>query len=65
MVYHDELDGFYDRDLIEELKNRGYKVYKNELEEVVDWYKRGNVKEALIQLEKVEPQLFGISEKVK
>ena len=65
MIYHDELDGFYDKDLIEELTNRGYKVYKNELEEVVDWYKRGNVKEALIQLEKVEPQLFGISEKVK
>jgi adenosine deaminase len=70
-VYLDEFD---DEDLIEELEGRGYNVNKlvddeeevrNLLQEVIDWYKRGDVKEALIQLERVEPELFGISEKVK
>jgi len=64
-VYFDE---FNDEDLIEELEGRGYTVQKevgNLLQEVIDWYKRGDVKEALIQLERVEPELFGISEKVK
>lgn len=70
-VYLEEFD---DDALTDELENRGYKVDKlvdeqeevrNFLYEVIDWYKRGNVKEALIQLEKIEPQLFGISEKVK
>jgi hypothetical protein len=62
------LDDFDDGDLIEELADRGYTVDKEEdnyLQEVIDWYKRGDVKEALIQLERVEPELFGISEKVK
>jgi hypothetical protein len=63
------LDDFDDEDLIEELEDRGYTVDKEEdtnyLHEVIAWYKRGDVKEALIQLEKVEPELFGISEKVK
>jgi hypothetical protein len=62
------LDDFDDDDLIEELEGRGYTVDKEEdnyLQEVIDWYKRGDVKEALIQLERIEPELFGISEKVK
>ena len=63
------LDDFDDGDLIEELEDRGYTVDKEDasdyLHEVITWYKRGNVKEALIQLERIEPQLFGISEKVK
>jgi hypothetical protein len=68
------LDDFDDEDLIDELEDRGYKVDKdlneqeevrNLLSEVIDWYKRGDVKEALIQLEIIEPELFGISEKVK
>ena len=57
------LDDFSDTELIIELEDRGYSV--NKLEEVIVWYKRGNIKEALIQLEKIEPQLYGISEKVK
>jgi hypothetical protein len=65
-VYLDEFDDEY---LISELEDRGYTVDKeddtNYLQEVIDWYKRGDVKEALIQLEKIEPELFGISEKVK
>ena len=65
-VYLGEFD---DEDLISELEDRGYTVDKeddtNYLQEVIDWYKRGDVKEALIQLERVEPELFGISEKVK
>jgi hypothetical protein len=62
------LDDFDDGDLIEELEDRGYTVQKEDislLQEVIDWYKRGDVKEALIQLERIEPELFGISEKVK
>jgi hypothetical protein len=61
------LDDVGDGDLIEELEDRGYTVQKEakSLLDVITWYKRGDVKEALIQLEKVEPELFGISEKVK
>jgi hypothetical protein len=62
------LDQFDDEVLVEELEARGYNIDKEEggyLHEVVDWYKRGNVKEALIQLERLEPELYGISEKVK
>jgi regulator of replication initiation timing len=55
--------------LKQELEDRGYTVDKEDasdyLHEVITWYKRGNVKEALIKLERIEPQLFGISEKVK
>lgn len=66
-VYLDEFD---DDALIDELKDRGYTTDKDDenrkfLEEVINWYKRGNIKEALIQLERIEPQLSGISEKVK
>lgn len=63
------LDQFDDDVLVEELEARGYTIEKeddvNYLHEVVDWYKRGNVKEALTQLERLEPELYGISEKVK
>lgn len=64
-----DMDDFNDEDLIDELETRGYNVsrkYKiDDIENVIDWYKRGNIKEALIQLEKIVPNLYGISEKVK
>lgn len=63
------LDDFDDDVLIEELECRGYTISKTAdpslLDEVIVWYKRGNIKEALYQLEKIEPELYGISEKVK
>lgn len=65
-----ELDDFEDEDLIDELERRKYfvsdqEIDMNKFQDVIDWYKRGNIKEALIQLEKVIPDLYGISGKVK
>jgi hypothetical protein len=72
-----DLNDFNDDELIDELKLRGLHVkvseYEEEeeeevslelLQEVIDWYKRGNIKEALIQLERIIPDLYGISGKV-
>lgn len=52
-----------DEYLIEELEERGYNVdYNNSRLEGVFWeYSRGNIKEALYQLEIVFPELKGIS----
>lgn len=67
VVYTDvDLDEFDDDDLIEELENRGYTVTKNPTVEEdfvdVEWYiERGNLKEALIHLERKMPDLKGIS----
>jgi hypothetical protein len=66
-----DLDDFDDDDLVDELEVRGYTVLKNEddgkidIQDVIDWYKRGNVKEALVKLEQMFPELYNISEKVK
>ncbi len=65
-----DLEDYDDDDLIYEIEKRGFIVLDEEvqhaqLQEVIDWYKRGNVKEALIQLERAVPDLYGISGKVK
>jgi hypothetical protein len=65
-----DLDDFEDDDLIDEIERRGYFVSEKEIDtnkfqDVIDWYKRGNVKEALIYLERSIPELYGISGKVK
>jgi hypothetical protein len=69
-----DLDDFDDDELVEELQSRGLHIYVAEYEEdaaqglfedVIAWYKRGNTQEALIQLEKIIPDLYGISGKVK
>ncbi len=69
-----DLNDFDEDELVEELQSRGLHVHISEyeeeesfelLQEVIDWYKRGNVKEALIQLERAVPDLYGISGKVK
>jgi hypothetical protein len=63
-----DLDDFEDDDLIDEIERRKYFVSEKEREnfqDVIDWYKRGNTVEALVQLEKIIPELYGISGKVK
>ena len=65
-----DLDDFEDDDLIDEIERRKYFVSEKEIDllkfqDVIDWYKRGNVKEALIQLERIIPELYGISGKIK
>lgn len=66
-----DLDDFEDDELIDEIEVRGYTVIKNstdgriDIQEVIDWYKRGNIKEALVKLEQIFPELYNISEKVK
>lgn len=66
-----DLDDFEDDELIDEIEVRGYTVIKNttdghiDIQDVIDWYKRGNIKEALFKLEQIFPELYNISEKVK
>jgi hypothetical protein len=64
-----DLDDFEDDDLIDELESRGYTVAKNEddnadsnpsLLNAIDWFKRGDVSEALIYLERAVPELYGL-----
>lgn len=49
--------------IIDELIDRGYIVdsYKDLLDDVIWQYQRGNKKEALFQLERIVPELKGIS----
>lgn len=64
-----DLEDFDDSDLIEELKERGYKVGEetlaNDLEDVIWHFKGGRPKEALIALERIERELYGISDYIK
>ena len=66
-----DLEDFDDEDLIEELEERGYAIAKDEGEDDQDF---GNVawllsinktEEALIQLERIAPQLVGIKDIIK
>ena len=64
-----DMDDFNDEDLIDELEKRKYFVSDVEVDlskfhDVIAWYRRGNIKEALIQLERIIPELYGISEKI-
>jgi hypothetical protein len=61
-----ELD---DEDLIEELEQRGYIVTNDEdrliksnstLTKAIDCFKRGDVNEALVYLERTIPELYGL-----
>ena len=55
------LDEFEDSDLIDELKERGYYVSETSDVSSAAWYvKNGNLKEALIYLERDCPELKGI-----
>jgi hypothetical protein len=67
-----EADEFDDDELIEELEDRGYTVFKNLTREeetdlsTVAWLLDLNkTEEALIMLERMLPQLDGITQKIK
>ena len=73
-VYIDvEADEFDDDELIEELEDRGYSITKNPLQYTSDddlkniaWLLTLNkTEEALIQLERLLPELRGIKDKIK
>lgn len=56
------LEEWDDSELIEELQARGYKVEEEpDLSEVAWRFRRGDVKEALILLERKVPELIGIT----
>jgi hypothetical protein len=66
-VYVDvDLDDFDDEDLIKELEYRGYDVGGTSLEmkDVIWRYKAGYIKDALLILERLYPDLYGISKLV-
>ena len=67
-VDEEDLDSFEDDDLIEELEGRGYLITKKsedhldqEIEDVVWHFKNGRKKDALIVLELIYPELYGLS----
>lgn len=66
-VYVDvELDEFDDDEIVDYLESRGYTITKDPIKEVdcddVAWHvSRGNLKEALILLERQLPELKGIA----
>lgn len=63
-----EIEEFEDDDLINELESRGYIVREKkedhldqEIEDVVWYFKSGRKKDALIILERIYPELYGLS----
>jgi len=67
-VDEEDLDSFEDDDLIEELEGRGYFITKKledhldqEIEDVVWHFRNGRKKDALIVLERIYPELYGLS----
>ena len=63
-----EIEEFEDIDLIEELEVRGYLITKKsedhldqEIEDVVWHFRNGRKKDALIVLERIYPELYGLS----
>jgi hypothetical protein len=63
-----EIEEFEDIDLIEELESRGYLITKKsedhldqEIEDVVWHFRNGRKKDALIVLERIYPELYGLS----
>ena len=65
---------FDDAELIEELEDRGWDIPDKKdkshtinadlTKDMVDWFRRGNVKEALIIFERIYPEMRGISDRV-
>ena len=62
-----DIEEFDDDDLIEELEGRGYLVTKGDnidLTDVVWHFRNGRKKDALIYLERIYPELRGLSDLV-
>lgn len=65
-----DLGDFDDDDLIQELEERGWDIpdkgsYMPSLAvDMIDWFRRGNAKEAMIMLERIYPEMRGISDRV-
>lgn len=65
---------FDDAELIEELEDRGWDIPDKKdkshiinadlTKDMIDWFRRGNAKEALISLERIYPDMRGISDRV-
>lgn len=60
-----ELDDFSDQDLIKELRWRGYEIdAEPSMSDVIWRYRSGYIKDAMIILERIYPELYGISKLV-
>jgi hypothetical protein len=62
-----DLEDFDSDDLVDELQSRGYIVSKTSdrsMEDVIWRYKTGYIKDAMIELEYLYPELYGISKLV-
>ena len=63
-----ELDDFGDDDLIKELKYRGYTIAEEEsvqMQDVIWRYTRGYIEDAMILLERLYPELYGLHKRIK
>ena len=68
-----ELIDFDDQDLIDELEERGWEVQKakvpSDIEPDIDlviWrYKMGYIEDAMLLLERMYPELYGLSKRIK
>ena len=64
-VYVDiSLDDFDDEELVKELEARGYQIGETDnpaMEDVIWRYKNGYIQDALLILEQMYPDLYGIS----
>ena len=67
-IEEEDIDNFDDQDLIDELQDRGYIVMEKnqekpdiEIQDVLWHFKSGRKKEALFLLERIYPELYGIS----
>jgi len=61
------LDEFSDEELIEELNSRSINTYHHnnkDIRNAIDSYRRGDIKETLIYLERAFPEFYNISKKV-
>jgi hypothetical protein len=61
------LDEFSDEELIEELNSRSISTYHHsskDIKNAIDCYRRGDIKETLIYLERAFPEFYDISKKV-
>ena len=62
-----DLEDFDSDDLADELRHRGYTVWKVpelSMEDVIWRYKTGYIEDALLLLEQLYPELYGISKLV-